>query len=137
MLVFCDTSAFYAVANSQDASHHQAASLWRSLVASDRYSLVTTNYVVVETLSLVQKRVGLSSVRRLNDAIGGVVDVAFVEASLHEAALRECIDARKRAISFVDYVTFAFMRRNSVKFAFAFDDDFRTHGFAMITENRV
>ena len=41
----------------------------------------------------------------------------------------ECLASRKRSVSLVDCVSFAFMRRHAIKTAFAFDRHFLNQGF--------
>lgn len=129
MLVYCDTSALYAVASPADEAHPSAATTWAALVADDRYRLVTTNYVVLEVLTLAQRRQGLAAVRALSDALDETVEVTFVDAALHETALESCLTSRRRDVSLVDYVSFAFMQRHGINTAFSFDKHFTERGF--------
>ena len=128
MLVFCDTSALYAVASPKDEAHAKAAELWARLISHERYRLVTINYVVVEALSLAQRRRGLGAVRAMSEALEESVDVTFVDVALHREGLDECLRG-SRGPSLVDCVGFAFMRRHGIRTAFAFDKHFRQRGF--------
>lgn len=65
MSVFVDTSALLAVLNSADINHRVAARVLRGLVADDE-TLISTNYVVVETFASAQRRFGLDEVRTLH-----------------------------------------------------------------------
>ena len=64
MIVFIDTSAFYSLVATEDATFSLAVDTWEKLTQADD-TLVTNNYVVVECLSLVQRRLGLDFVRHL------------------------------------------------------------------------
>ena len=55
MTVFVDTSAFYAVLDRDDANHAAAEEAWRALLGEPA-TLLTTNYVLVETAALLQRR---------------------------------------------------------------------------------
>ena len=136
MLVFCDTSALYAVGNRDDEAHEAAAEAWEALIGGDRYRLVSTNYVVVETLSLAQKRQGLAAMRVLRDALDQTVEVTFVDETLHNAAVEDCLRTRRRGVSLVDCVGFAFMRRHGIHHAFAFDRHFTEYGFKPFTQSK-
>jgi uncharacterized protein len=132
VIVFCDTSALYAVGDRNDEAHELAAQIWELLIVNDRSRLVTTNYVLVESFSLVHKRQGLESARILRDAVEQNMEVAFVDAPLHQIAMQNCLRARRRDVSLVDHVSFAFMRRHDVHAVFAFDKHFSQQGFTPI-----
>ena len=134
MLVFCDTSAFYAVGNRYDEAHGTASRVWRCLLADDRCRLITTNYVFLETFALAQRRRGLQTARSLAEALDDSVEVAFVDDSLHRTALKDCLDRGKRNLSLVDCVSFAFMRRLHIQTAFAFDRHFFDREFESATK---
>ncbi len=68
MTAFVDTSALLAVLHAADANHARAARSWRRLVEADE-RLVTTSYVLVETLALLQHRFGLGAVGDFQDAV--------------------------------------------------------------------
>jgi predicted nucleic acid-binding protein len=66
--VFVDTSALYALLVRTDEDHAEAAKAFRGLLEAGR-SLVSTNYVLVETTALLQHRIGLAAVRDLDARI--------------------------------------------------------------------
>jgi uncharacterized protein len=129
MSVFADTSALLAVLNSGDENHARAARVFRSLLESDE-QLVTTSYVLVETVALLQHRFGLSAVRGFQDALAPVLEVVWVDAELHAEATAALVTANRRELSLVDCVSFACMRRQGLTRAFHFDRHFREQGFA-------
>jgi len=92
---------------------------------------VTHAYVLVETLTLVSRRLGRAALERLLDALLPVVGVVAVDAPLHVAALAAYRDAAASNISFVDRTSFAFMRANRLDVAFAFDTDSSMAGFEL------
>ena len=58
--VFVDTSAFYALMDRSDNYHQTASRLWTHFLDKG-YELKTSNYVTVETLALVQSRLGFNA----------------------------------------------------------------------------
>jgi predicted nucleic acid-binding protein len=62
MRVFIDTSAFYALLDRDDANHQRAKDVWTNLLKNEN-TLLTSNYVLVETFALVQHRLGIEAVR--------------------------------------------------------------------------
>lgn len=130
--VFCDTSGFFAVANPADPRHAQAAAAWKRLVGQHR--LVTSNYVVVESVTLMQARGGIAAARTLSEAIAENVDVAWIDPPLHDAALRELFASSRPRLSLVDCTSFELMRRHHIAVAFAYDAHFAERGFAPFVE---
>ena len=97
---------------------------------------MTHAYVLVETLTLVSRRLGRAALERLLDALLPVVGVVAVDAPLHVAALAAYRDAAASNISFVDRTSFAFMRANRLDVAFAFDTDSSTAGSGWRADSR-
>jgi len=76
MSVYVDSSAFLAVANSQDRQHEPAVRTWQGLV--DRQEQVlTTNYVAVEAATLIHSRHGIPALRRFAEDLLSAVLVGF------------------------------------------------------------
>lgn len=126
--VFCDSSGFYALIDTSESHHSVAAAVWERLIA-ERYRLLTSNYVVTETVALTQGRLGLKAVRAFLEGIEGSVEVAWIDRSLYEAAVDELFARNRRRLSLVDCTSFALMRRNRIDAAFTVDRDFAAHGF--------
>lgn len=57
MSIFIDTSGFIAMLDADDAFHAIAAKTWTDILTSPE-TLVTTNYVLLETCALVQHWLG-------------------------------------------------------------------------------
>lgn len=130
-LIFVDTTAFYALLNDGDASHDAAANVWAAL-AQRRDSLHTTNYVVVETMSLLQARLGVRPARAFHDELLPVVQMHTVDSFLHEAAVDLFFSESRRHLSLIDCSSFVFMRRSGIRRAFSFDRDFKHSGFELL-----
>ena len=132
MSAFVDSSALYAVLDADDASHPTAARVWHRLLER-RVPLVTTNYHIVETFALVQRRLGLAAVRTLETDLLPVIEVRWVDEPLHRAAVAAVLTASKRDLSLVDCAAFVFMREGGLQDAFAFDADFEDQGFVCLS----
>lgn len=94
--------------------------------------LSTHSYIVVESVSLVHRRLGSSAVRVLIDGFLPALSVMYVDEQLHGTALASFKRALRRRTSFVDHVSFAFMREAEIGRAFAFDRDFGAQGFEVV-----
>ncbi|MCU0506165.1 MAG: PIN domain-containing protein [Chloroflexi bacterium] len=128
MTILVDTSAFLAILDGSDRERDRAVATMDALGRSQA-ELVTHQYVVVETISLAQRRLGLAAVRRFVDDLLPVVDVAWVDPATHAEALEALLASGSRSVSLVDRVSFLVMRRQGIDAAFAFDDDFAREGF--------
>ena len=122
-----DTSAIYALADVRDANHAAARRRFALALASGR-PLITHDYVLVESMALLQRRLGRK--RALEFASDArKFEVVWVGEALYTEAAT-ALAATSRA-SLVDQVSFAVMRRRGISEALAFDADFRTAGFRL------
>ena len=128
LTTFVDTSAWLALVDADEERHGEAAAAWRSLLERDT-PLVTTNYVLVETFALAQRRLGQAAVRALADDLLPVAEVEFVGRDAHDRAIAAVVAANRRDLSLVDAVSFDVMRRRGISRAFAFDRHFAEAGF--------
>jgi predicted nucleic acid-binding protein len=129
--VFIDTSAFFAVLDADDANHAAAARIWKDLI-EQRQELVCSNYVLIEAFALLQRRLGLESGRVFQTDVVGVLEVRWVDESLHAAGVSAMLTAGRRQLSLVDCVSFELMRRLGLTAVFAFDQDFADQGFSCL-----
>ncbi len=86
--------------------------------------------MLVETIALLQARLGLEPVRRLRDEVAPLLTITWVDADLHRTALDATL-AGTRNVSLVDHTSFELMRRRNITRAFAFDDHFAQAGFEL------
>lgn len=135
MTAFVDTSALLAVLHGSDKNHARAARTWRALVEKDE-ELFCTNYVLLETLTLLQSRFGLGAVRDLIENVVPLLRVAWVSDEVHAAAVSALLTANRRLLSLVDCVSFATMRQLSITRAFEFDKHFAEQGFEPVRSSR-
>jgi predicted nucleic acid-binding protein len=128
--VFVDTSAWFALASAGDQDHVAARRTFAELVGRDE-RLVTTSYVVAETMGLIQHRLGWKPLERFA-AAAETCEVAWVDGSRHRAAEELLFQRRKRRVNIVDAASFTVMRELGLEQAFAFDDDFTREGFRVM-----
>lgn len=126
--VFVDTSALMSVMAVEDSFHSVADSVWKALL-QDGVPLVTTNYVLVETHALLQRRYGLPCVAALETYAVPAMQVHLIVADLHQAAVTALLAANRRELSLVDCVSFAVMRELGISTAFTLDAHFAEQGF--------
>jgi predicted nucleic acid-binding protein len=128
-VIFLDTSAIYAWADTADPNHRTALRRLQAILQS-REELLTHNYVLVESVALLQARLGLmAAVKLAKDS--SVFVIEWVDDDLHASGIRELERSRRRRISLVDQISFLVMKRRAVATAFAFDPDYETAGFRL------
>ena len=98
-----------------------------------RAQLVSHSYLVAESISLIQRRLGWSALDALLNDLMPLIEVRWVDRELHEQALG-AMRAARSSVSFVDWVSFALMRHEGIETAFAFDGDFERQGFRLLTD---
>jgi uncharacterized protein len=91
--------------------------------------MTTSNYVVVETCALHQRRFGLKSVRLFREEVLPSVTITWVTERRHEIALASLIRADRRKLSLVDCVSCEVIGDAGIQTAFAFDRHFVEEGF--------
>ncbi len=125
---FLDTSALYSAFDRAQTRGADAVAAWERLVRSDA-ALLTSNYVVLELTTLLQRRLGFEAVTAFQDFVLPWVEVAWVDAGLHDGALAVVLAAQRRSLSLVDAVSFGLMRSRRVRHAFTLDGHFAEQGF--------
>jgi uncharacterized protein len=124
-VILVDTSAYFALVDRSDR-HHAAAV---AFVQTNDRPLVTTDLIVIETLNLVQARLGpapaIALGKRLLAPTTTVLKITDPDLA---QAWRLFQRYRDKAFSFTDCTTFALMTRLGLATAFAFDIHFRQYG---------
>jgi len=131
MIVFVDTSAFYAGFDQDDTNHKRARNAWTNLLVGDT-RLLTNNYVLLETSALLQKRLGPAALRLFCRDVVPLLAVDWISQQRHQAGVEALIAAARRKLSLVDCISFQTMREYGSQTAFCFDPHFREQGFDTI-----
>lgn len=132
-MIFADTGAFVALLRQKDR-HHLAAK--RFFAA--RPLLVTTDYVVDETVTLLLTRISRDAAERF---LRTIIQSRFVRLEMvgpdgFQAAVALFHRHHDKAWSFTDCTSFAVMKRLHLAQAFAFDSHFEQMGFARVPAER-
>ena len=129
---FVDTSAFYAVADADDAAHETARRIRRSLVGHQS-RLFTSNFIIDESYTLIRYHLGyrqaISFLDQLSETALTIVRITHDDEMRAEQILRRY---RDKAFSYTDATSFVVMERLSIPTAFSFDNDFTQYGFVTL-----
>ncbi|MBN1453674.1 MAG: type II toxin-antitoxin system VapC family toxin [Anaerolineales bacterium] len=130
-MTFVDTSAFLAILSIDD-HHHSHAELCLRGLREENQTLSANNYVIIESIALIQKRLGIDKVRDFQNKILPLIQIEWVDEEQHKIAIDRVLSANRRKLSLVDCSAFETMRRLGIDTAFTFDSHFREEGFAVI-----
>ncbi|MGH3136565.1 MAG: type II toxin-antitoxin system VapC family toxin [Gaiellaceae bacterium] len=129
MTVFVDTSALYALLDADDPRH---VDVKKSFASLDGTRLLSHSYVVVESVALVERRLGRSATRDLLVELVTQIAVLYVDESIHNAATSAYFSSGPTGPSLVDFTSFEVMRLRGVRTALAVDRDFADAGFQVL-----
>ena len=130
-MIFVDLSAFLAIVKVDDLNHLRAKQQWTDLLNSNE-ALYTNNYVMVESIAIIQKRSGLKVVGQLQKNFLSLVNIDWISEEYHSQALETVFERKLRRLSLVDCTAFQTMRRLGIEIAFTFDSHFGEEGFKTI-----
>ena len=132
--IFIDTSAFYALMDRSDRYHQPASKFWTHILDKD-YNLKTSNYVTVETLALLQNRLGFEAADLWTRDILGIVETLWIDEVLHNLAFEIWFSLGRRKLSLVDCTSFVIMRQDKMEKVFGYDKHFTEQGFEVLNED--
>ena len=91
--------------------------------------LLTTNYVSLESFSLLQRRFGLQTAGRLQSELLPTVTTHWIEPLTHQAGIENVLASGRRQLSLVDCTSFLVMTALGIRRFFGFDAHFLEQGF--------
>ena len=131
MSVFVDTSALYALLVRTEEGHTEVSAAFEDLLENGR-PLVTTNYVLLESVALLQYRLGLAPVHDLEHSLVPLMTRLWIDESLHRRALERLLRTDRKKLSLVDCTSFVVMEDEGIGEALALDRGFASEGFGLI-----
>jgi len=137
-VLFIDTSAFLALANDRD-NYYKAARRFLMDMQSGKLRptrLVTSDYIVDETLTRIRFKVGHAQAVNWGRNIHSskIIEVLRVDKTIYEDALAIFEKYNDKQFSFTDCTSFALMKIIGINDVFTFDEDFRKMGFNIMPE---
>ena len=133
MRLFADTGAWCALYDKGDTHHTRAVAFLREL-RNQRVRLITSDYVLDETLTLLRFRAGHREAVDFGKWVlqSPLVKVVRVDEMIWKAAWEIFVKYADKAFSFTDCTSFAIMRKLGITDAFAFDHNFEQMGFRLL-----
>lgn len=131
--IFVDSAGWMACADAADPAHARATAARDAALEAGRV-LVTTDYVVDETLTLVRMRLGLPAAEAWWSQVDGSTRVRWqwIDPSRAEKARGLFFRHRDKESSFTDCTSFVVMRELRLRDVLTTDRHFRQAGFQIL-----
>ena len=131
--LFADTAGWMACADAGDPDHEAACTV-RDDWLEHQGLLITSDYIIDETLTLLRFRLGLSAAEEWWQDIAGSRRVVreLIHEERAERARHLFFRHRDKDFSFTDCTSFALMRELRIREALTTDKHFRQAGFQML-----
>jgi predicted nucleic acid-binding protein len=135
--LFVDTAGWMACADAADPAHVQSRDARDTALAGGEL-LVTTDFVVDETLTLMRIRLGLAAAEAWWRQIDGSARLRWerIDGARFERARLLFFQYRDKGFSFTDCTSFAVMRELRLARALSTDRHFRQAGFDIVPAQR-
>ena len=135
-MIFVDTGAWIGLLNPRDQHHGVAATIYNRLVRQ-RARIVTTDYVIDETITRLRYDSSHSAAVKFLDFINrteqqSVLTVVRIDSALFQEALQLFRQYDSAKFSFTDCTSFAVCQKHKISNAFAFDEDFAIMKIALL-----
>ena len=131
--LFVDTAGWMACADAADPAHTRAVAA-RDAALEAGQPLITTDFVVDETLTLIRMRLGFASAAAWWRQIDGSSRLRWerIDSDRFERARELFFQYRDKDFSFTDCTSFAVMREIRATHSLTTDRHFRQMGFQIV-----
>ena len=129
-MIFIDTGAFLARYVQRDQYHERAIKHWQ-LLGQGRHRLVTSNFVIDETITLLARRTTyqFAADRAQIFFESEALSILRPDENDERDALKLFYKYADQKVSFTDCVSCILMKKNKIHIAFSFDRHFELMGF--------
>jgi uncharacterized protein len=136
--LFVDTAGWMACADASDPAHAGCRAARDKALRAGQL-LLTTDYVVDETLTLLRVRLSLAAAEAWWRQVDGSARVRWerVDTARFERAVELFFQFRDKGFSFTDCTSFAVMRELRLAKALTTDRHFRQMGFDLVPGGRT
>lgn len=133
METFIDTSAHIALINKKDQNHQRARDYYFENLSSG-LKLISTNFVICETLNFLRSRISLQTATKFRNSVysSNILEITYVSRDIEEEAFNIFKKYTDKDFSFTDCTSFATMKHLNLNAAFTFDKHFRQIGFEIL-----
>ncbi len=125
--IFVDTGGWYATIVRKDHDHKAA----KEFLTNNKLPLITSDYVMDETVTLLQSRVGHNYAVSFLDTLqtSQQIQLIYLTSSNIAETIKLFRNRPDKGWSFTDCSSFVLMHEYQIQVAFAFDEHFQQAGF--------
>lgn len=125
--VFFDTSAIYSFGNKNDEKGLRI----KDFLKEQPVLLITTNFILAESLSLITKRHGKQMGTQIGELLhkSSFVDLYYLDKALQEKAWDLYKKYKDKNFDFIDSTSFIFCKEQGINEALTLDRHFSQMGF--------
>ncbi len=129
MKIFVDTSAWLALNDKSDQFHSKAISKSEE-IKKQKIELVTSDYVLDETFTVIRFRVSHKAATLFGDSIfnSNIVKIESIASENMFQAWEMFKKYTDKDFSFTDCTSFCLMKKRKIRKAFSFDKHFKQIG---------
>lgn len=133
-MILADSSAWYALRDNRERWHPAAVDLFASVNRGELGRILTTDYVLDETYTLLRWRLGIGPTRALRDLLSASSNVQLVRVSERDFdhAVELMLGHADTRWSLTDCTSFVVMRELPIGMVFTFDHNFAEAGFRVL-----
>jgi len=125
--ILLDTSFLVSLFIKDDTNYAKATELLDTL--TDAISVTITNYIYLETVTLLSQRIGKSGLREAIKVLDDLyVREIYIDLTTHTKVKSRYVDLTKKDISFVDISTAVVAKEHGVNAVLTFDRHFKYLG---------
>ena len=131
-MIFVDTGGWIAILNRRDQHHQEAVAIFNKL-QQQHMRLLTTDYVIDETVTRLRydtnRSLAVMFLNRIELLVEtGVLIIAEIDKDMFEKAIALFRQYDSARLSFTDCTSFVVCHENNIREAFAFDQHFPIMG---------
>ncbi len=133
-MIFVDSSAWIALLDQRDGFHRQARSFQAELARGVHGRLVTTDYILDESVTHLRLHAGVEAIHRFRTILEGSqsVQIVWTAANRFWSAWDLLANRDDKRWSLTDCLSFVTMESLGIRAVFGFDTDFVRAGFEML-----
>jgi uncharacterized protein len=135
-MILVDSGAWYSLSDNRERHHGRATALFARTTRGEFGRILTTDYILDETYTLIRMRLGIPVVRSLRNLLArsSSLQIVRVSEAVFEHALDIMLAHEDKHWSLTDCTSFVLMRELEVATAFTFDRNFVEAGFRAVPD---
>ncbi len=131
--VFIDTSGWVALFLKNDKNHKEAVCIYETINSSGM-KVVTSDYVLDETVTMLTKKLGARQSIEIGDSLilSDIIKIIFINPDCFHSAWQYYHKFKDKKFSFTDVTSFYIMKEFGISKAFSFDGHFKQAGLELL-----